>query len=121
MPQAPLSAPPSHLPSRPLEGACSGQKSGAYIFRPNSSTLYFPGATQKPTITVVKGEVVTEVYQKFSEWATHVVRLYEGASYVEVEWTAGPIPIDTPWMKPVAFNKGKPMPNNWGKEVRAQC
>jgi len=100
------------------EPACSGQKSGAYIFRPNSSTVYYPGPKQTPSIKVIKGSVVTEVYQKFSDWATHVVRLYEDKNYVEVEWTAGPIPVDTPWMAPVAFDKqNKPMPNNWGKEV----
>jgi alpha-mannosidase len=26
------------------DNACSGQKSGAYIFRPNSSTVFYPGA-----------------------------------------------------------------------------
>jgi alpha-mannosidase len=100
------------------EPACSGQKSGAYIFRPNSSEVFYPGPKQVPKITVTKSAVVTEVSQQFSEWATHVVRLYKGQPYVEVEWTAGPIPIDTPWIDPVAFDKNKkPMDNNWGKEV----
>lgn len=35
----------------------------------------------------------------------------------QVEWTAGPIPVDTPWVPPVAFNGGEALPNNWGKEV----
>jgi alpha-mannosidase len=103
------------------EPECSGQKSGAYIFRPNSSKVFYPGPEQTPTIKVVKGATVTEVYQRFSAWATHVVRLYADAPYVEVEWTAGPIPVDTPWEKPVAHDgKGNPMPNNWGKEVIVQ-
>jgi len=51
---------------------------------------------------------VTEVYQVFSSWATHVIRLVQGSSYLEVEWTAGPIPINTPWV---------PDGGNWGKEV----
>jgi alpha-mannosidase len=106
------------LPPALAEKACDGQRSGAYIFRPNSSTIFFPGATAKPTISVVTGPVVTEIYQKFSNWATHVIRLYKGQPYIEVEWTAGPIPIDTPWFPPVAHDKkGKAMPNNWGKEV----
>jgi len=48
-----------------------------------------------------------------------VVRLYEGKPYVEVEWTAGPIPIDTPWFAPVAHNATTraPLPNMWGKEL----
>mmetsp|Transcript_59280 Transcript_59280/g.162642 ORF Transcript_59280/g.162642 Transcript_59280/m.162642 type:complete len:809 (-) Transcript_59280:378-2804(-) len=108
---------PDDVPPALREPACSGQKSGAYIFRPNSSTVYFPGPHAKPTIEVVKGGVVTEVRQTFSEWASHVIRLYEGKAYVEVEWTAGPIPVDTPWMPPVAFDQSKPLPNNWGKEV----
>eukprot|EP00937_MAST-01D_sp_MAST-1D-sp2_P005737 g5737.t1 len=95
------------------ETKCSGQKSGAYIFRPNSSELFYPGATQKPTLEVVQGELVTELRQTFSSWATHVVRLVKGKPYLEVEWTAGPIPVDTPWMAPVA----KGQPNNWGKEL----
>ena len=59
-----------------------------------------------------------------------MIRLYKGRSYVEVEWTAGPIPIDTPWLPPVAFEDSgdastplgtegaaRPLPNLWGKEV----
>jgi hypothetical protein len=96
------------VPADYQEPACTGQKSGAYIFRPNSSEVFgFGGA--KPTIVVSEGELVTEVYQQFSEWATHVVRLYKGRNYVEVEWTAGPIPIDTPWLQ----QKN----SDWGKEV----
>ena len=53
---------------------------------------------------------MTEVHQTFSEWATRVIRLYKGKPYVEVEWTAGPIPIDTPWHPPVAHDKhGHPL------------
>lgn len=100
------------------EPPCSGQKSGAYIFRPNTSEVFYPGPTQTPTLKVVEGPVVTEVYQQYSEWATHVIRLYRGRNYVEVEWTAGPIPVDTPWIPSIAHDKkGNPLPNNWGKEV----
>jgi hypothetical protein len=70
---------------------------------------------------VIEGDLVTEVHQTFSEWATHVIRLYKGKPYVEVEWTAGPVPIDTPWLPPVAFEghgaHKQPLPNLWGKEV----
>eukprot|EP00658_Telonema_sp_P-2_P006296 TRINITY_DN12405_c0_g2_i1.p1 TRINITY_DN12405_c0_g2~~TRINITY_DN12405_c0_g2_i1.p1 ORF type:complete len:488 (+),score=175.65 TRINITY_DN12405_c0_g2_i1:77-1465(+) len=105
-------------PASLREDPCSGQKSGAYIFRPNTSTVFYPGQKQTPTIKVFQGEAVTEVFQQFSEWATHVIRLYKGQPFVEVEWTAGPIPVDTPWMDAVAHdNKGNPLPNNWGKEV----
>ena len=109
------------VPASIWSAPCSNQKSGAYMFRPNSSTLFYPGAVAAhggPTLEVVRGPVVTEVRQVFSEWATHVIRLFPGRSYIELEWTAGPIPVDTPWLPPVAFDKkGAPLPNVWGKEV----
>lgn len=85
--------------------ACDGQKSGAYIFRPNSSTV-FPAACagaegsnasaatcrEQPTMKVVKGDVVSEVHITWAAWATAVVRLSAGYSAVEVEYTVGPIP-----------------------------
>ena len=43
-----------------------------------------------------------------------------GARVREVEWTAGPIPDDTPWFPAVAHDKknaSRPLPNRWGKEV----
>jgi alpha-mannosidase len=73
----------------PHDWSCDSQKSGAYIFRPNSSTFFYPGSTQTPTVEIMTqdGGLVTEVRQTFSEWATHVVRLYKGddelASYIE--------------------------------------
>jgi len=94
---------------------CSNQASGAYMFRPNSSTVFFPGPAVVPKLQVVKGPVVTEIHQTFSHWATHVVRLVEGAAFVEVEWTAGPIPIDTPWLP--AAEVGDTRFDAWGKEV----
>jgi len=94
---------------------CDGQKSGAYIFRPNSSTVFYPGKQTIPTLQVVRGPVVTEVHQTFSEWATHVIRLKQGVAHVEVEWTAGPIPIDTPWLD--AAQVGDDRMDKWGKEV----
>ena len=97
--------------------ACSGQKSGAYIFRPNSSTVFYPGPDVAIVNEVVQGDLVTEVRQTFSDWATHVIRLVEGEPHVELEWTAGPIPIDTPWFDPVAYDGTTPLPNIWGKEV----
>ena len=101
------------------EAPCDGQKSGAYMFRPNSSTFFYPGPTpagNKPSLTFVDGPVVVEARQTYSDWVSHVIRLYKGldTGFVEVEYTAGPIPVDTPWHAAVAQG----MPNNWGKEVR---
>merc|ERR1711968_183921 len=78
------------------------------MFRPNTSTVFYPGPETRPTVTVVQGDIITEVRQVFSDWASHVVRLWKDSPYVEVEWTAGPIPTNTPWIK----NEG-----DTGKEV----
>lgn len=96
----------------PYEYSCSTQASGAYIFRPNSSDFWFPGPVQKPTLRIFEGPLVTEVHQSFSNWVTQVFRLTRGQPYVELEYTVGPIPIDTPWME-----KPAGVPGNWGKEV----
>jgi alpha-mannosidase len=88
---------------------CDGQKSGAYMFRPNSSEVFFPGPKAKPTLQVLEGDVATEVYQTYSDWVSHVIRLYKDESFVEVEWTVGPIPVNTEWLQK---NNSK-----WGKEV----
>lgn len=69
----------------------NGQKSGAYIFRPTTNESI--SMTMIPKLTVVKGLLVTEIHQKFSEWGTLVTRLYKDSDKVEVEWTVGPIPI----------------------------
>ena len=82
----------------PTDTGCDKQKSGAYMFRPNSTGLLYPGPTQVPTLKVVYGEQVDEVYQTFSTWVTCVYRLWKTQKNLEVEWTAGPIPIDTPWL-----------------------
>ena len=70
----------------------SSQASGAYLFRPVNQTTAPVGEGAKPTIEVVEGPLTTEVRQSFSNYATHVIRLTKGKPYVEVEWTAGPIP-----------------------------
>jgi len=70
----------------------STQASGAYLFRPVNQTTSPVGNASQQTLTVVTGPLVTEVRQSFSDYATHVIRLTKGMPYVEVEWTAGPIP-----------------------------
>jgi lysosomal alpha-mannosidase len=65
--------------------------SGAYIFRPESSSVYSVGGPAK--LSIVLGSQVQEVRQVFSDWASQVVRLYSGTKHLEVEWTIGPIPV----------------------------
>ena len=72
---------------------CSTQTSGAYLFRPALQRTLRPALTE-PTIEVSTGPLISEIKQKFADWATHTIRLTKGSPYVEIEWTAGPIPID---------------------------
>lgn len=103
----------SDVPKNIQEPSCDDQKSGAYIFRPNSSTFFYPGPTMTPNVSITEqGDVVTEISQVFSDWATAKYRLYANQPYVEIEWTVGPIPITTPWIP-----SSKDAIANWGKEV----
>uniref|UniRef100_A0A8D0D4Q4 Alpha-mannosidase n=1 Tax=Sander lucioperca TaxID=283035 RepID=A0A8D0D4Q4_SANLU len=65
----------------------SNQPSGAYIFRPNSSTPFIISKTAKT-------ESIQEVRQWFAPWVSQVVRLYGDSRALELEWTVGPLPID---------------------------
>uniref|UniRef100_A0A4W6E5G4 Alpha-mannosidase n=1 Tax=Lates calcarifer TaxID=8187 RepID=A0A4W6E5G4_LATCA len=70
----------------------SDQPSGAYIFRPNSSTPFIISQTAKTE--TVQNSVVQEVRQWFAPWVSQVVRLYADSRALELEWTVGPLPID---------------------------
>ena len=68
------------------------QSSGAYIFRPNSTTL-FPVSAAPATVQIVTGPVVSEAQQVVADgWVTQTVRLWAGAPFADFEWTIGPIP-----------------------------
>ncbi|NXH38318.1 MA2B1 mannosidase, partial [Dicaeum eximium] len=67
------------------------QASGAYIFRPNSSTP-IPVAKRAAT-RLLKTALVQELHQNFSAWCSQVLRLRPGQPYLELEWTVGPIPV----------------------------
>ncbi|KAI3353477.1 hypothetical protein L3Q82_020006, partial [Scortum barcoo] len=69
----------------------SNQPSGAYIFRPNSSTPFVISKTAKTESIQTPG--VQEVRQWFSPWVSQVVRLYADSRALELEWTVGPLPI----------------------------
>ncbi|XP_077425885.1 lysosomal alpha-mannosidase [Vanacampus margaritifer] len=70
----------------------SNQPSGAYIFRPNSSTPFVISKTAKTE--TIQTPVMQEVRQWFAPWASQVVRLHADSRVLELEWTVGPIPID---------------------------
>ena len=104
---------PDSIPLSLREPACSDQASGAYIFRPNSSELHGFDPAFVSELTVEMGPVYAEVRLRSSPFTSHTIRLGKDAAHVEVEWTAGPIPVDTPWFPSVVPG----LPNNWGKEV----
>ncbi|XP_057661695.1 lysosomal alpha-mannosidase-like isoform X1 [Diorhabda carinulata] len=69
----------------------SNRSSGAYIFRPYGDTFK---VANKAEFQVHKGPIVSEVHQKFSDWISQIIRVYEGQNYIEFDWLIGPIPID---------------------------
>nr|CAD7587762.1 unnamed protein product [Timema genevievae] len=66
--------------------------SGAYVFRPNSSEPVT--ITENVAVRVLKGPLVEEVHQVYSEWASQVIRVYKEENHVEFEWLVGPIPVN---------------------------
>ncbi|KNC22793.1 hypothetical protein FF38_04132 [Lucilia cuprina] len=66
------------------------RSSGAYTFRPNGTELL---VSSSATIKVHNGPLVKEVHQRFNDWVSQVIRLYERKNVVEFEWLVGPIPI----------------------------
>lgn len=69
----------------------ANRSSGAYIFRPNGTLHHFAGNIE---INVVEGAIVKEIQQKFNDWVSQIIRIYEDKPYVEFEWLVGPIPIE---------------------------
>ncbi|XP_049836992.1 lysosomal alpha-mannosidase-like isoform X2 [Schistocerca gregaria] len=68
--------------------------SGAYIFRPNEQ---YATPVTEPTImgmNIYKGEIVDEIHQIFTDWISQVVRVYKDDNHFELEWLAGPIPVN---------------------------
>lgn len=70
----------------------SGQASGAYVFRPNTSSCF--SLADNVVSTSIKGSLVEEVHQQLTSWVSQVVRIYKDAEHAEVEFTVGPIPIE---------------------------
>ncbi|ESO84761.1 hypothetical protein LOTGIDRAFT_207233 [Lottia gigantea] len=69
--------------------------SGAYIFRPSSNNVHMFDKPQLKLKNYIKqGEIVQELTQSFSSWATESFILYENAKWAEIQWTVGPIPIN---------------------------
>jgi hypothetical protein len=73
-----------------------GQNSGAYIFRPSTKDepLNLLPSSSASSVSVVEGELVTEVHATFGDWVKQTTRLVKNQPFVEIEWTVGPVPID---------------------------
>ena len=83
-----------------FQAADSTQNSGAYIFRPNSSTP-IPVMTGEVVNTFTKSDTVQEVSQVWvDKWLKQTVRLYKNSRHVEVEFTVGPVPFKDGFVRP---------------------
>ncbi|XP_077532022.1 lysosomal alpha-mannosidase-like isoform X2 [Haemaphysalis longicornis] len=65
--------------------------SGAYSFNPADEQPIDLG--RRVNYTLVKGPLVQEIHQTFSEWASQVIRLYKDEDVIEFDWVIGPIPF----------------------------
>ena len=74
---------------------CAGctHASGAYIFRPNGS-VPLPVTGDISNVEIITGPIVNEARITVTPWLTQVIRLWANQSFVESEWTVGPIPVD---------------------------
>lgn len=73
------------------------QRSGAYIFRPDSKTVYSVHKGGDVTLLDVHSGAAaspTRVAFRIGKWVTLEYRVNDGDAFVEVEWTVGSIPID---------------------------
>lgn len=73
------------------------QRSGAYIFRPDSKTVYPVGRADEVTLVDLQVEgasgSASRVAFKIGEWVTLEYRVNDADEFVEIEWTVGSIPI----------------------------
>ncbi|XP_059903346.1 lysosomal alpha-mannosidase [Gadus macrocephalus] len=73
------------------KSSISHQASGAYIFRPNSSSPFIISCMAE-TESIQTPEL-QEVRQQFGPWVSQVIRLHSNSKALEMEWTVGPVPI----------------------------
>lgn len=76
--------------------------SGAYIFRPETSTTYPVVSNATETVTLVES-TATELHFRLSSWVSVTYRLYPSDAFVQIEWTVGPIPIEDGYGKEVVL------------------
>ncbi|XP_017099033.2 lysosomal alpha-mannosidase-like [Drosophila bipectinata] len=68
--------------------------SGAYLFRQyhQGDFVIQDGDVE---FTVYEGDLVKEVHQKFSDYVSQVIRIYEDREAIEIDWQVGPIPRES--------------------------
>ncbi|CAD1474134.1 unnamed protein product, partial [Heterotrigona itama] len=67
------------------------RSSGAYIFRPRSSSV--KNFLKPGSYKIFEGPLVKEIHQYVTDWVCQVVRIYNGMQYIEFDWLVGPIPV----------------------------
>lgn len=69
--------------------------SNPWIFRSNSAQREAVEFTAVPesTFHTSEGNLIREVKQKFSDWATQIIRIYADTDYIEFDYVIGPIDI----------------------------
>ncbi|CAB3257391.1 unnamed protein product [Arctia plantaginis] len=68
-------------------------QSGAYSFRPDKPRPV--PVAEKVSYNTIRGSLIKEIRQRYTDWITQIIRLYRGEEYVELEWVIGPVPIGT--------------------------
>uniref|UniRef100_A0A914E6I4 Alpha-mannosidase n=1 Tax=Acrobeloides nanus TaxID=290746 RepID=A0A914E6I4_9BILA len=71
----------------------NGPNSNAYIFRPNpiDKAFSYPNPI---SLKIINGSIINEARQIVSPWVSQTIRLIPGKTFVEFEWTIGPIPYE---------------------------
>lgn len=83
-----------YIGSRGSNLGFDSRASGAYIFRPHPDHPEAKSFDRTINITTYIGDLVDEIHQTFSTWATQVIRLYKNTNYVEFDWLVGPIDVE---------------------------
>ena len=88
--------------------------SGAYLFRPSLPTENLHSITMDPSKTiVVKSNLVTEIRsESHNGWMKQIARASSGQSYIEFEYTVGPIPIHDGLGKEIVTRYSSGIENN---------
>lgn len=69
--------------------------SGAYIFRPDSPDEKLTELELNSTTIAKKSSILTEVQFNYEvPWLKDVIKLYKGKSFIDIEYTVGPIDIN---------------------------